>query len=61
MTQLHISPLPEEEIYVIGTKCTILLMQLNTVKLCNDSRPLDKGASVCAGLARSFHHLRSCN
>lgn len=56
MTQLR-----EEEIYVIGTKCSILLMQLNTVKLYNDSSPLDKGASVCAGLARSFHHLRSCN
>lgn len=59
--ELKMTQLREEEIYVIGTKCSILLMQLNTVKLYNDSSPLDKGASVCAGLARSFHHLRSCN
>lgn len=61
MTQLHISPLQEEEIYVISAKCTVLLMRLSTVKLYNDSSPLDKGASMCAGLVRSFHHLRSCN
>lgn len=61
MTQLHASPLQEEEIYVIGAKRAVLLMQLNTVKLYNDSSPLNKGASMCAGLALSFHHLHSCN
>lgn len=61
MTQLHVSPLPEEEIHVIGTTLTILLMQLNTVKLYNDSSRLNKWVSVFAGLARSFHHPHSCN
>lgn len=61
MTQLYVSPLPEEEIHIIGLTLTILLMQLNTVKLYNDSSRLNKGASVRAGLARSFYHLHSCN
>lgn len=48
MTQLNVSPLQEEEIRLIGTTLTILLMQLNTVKFYNDSSRLNKGASVCA-------------
>lgn len=61
MTQLYVSPLPEEEIHIIATTLTIPLMQLKTVKLYNDSSGLHKGASVRAGLAPSFHHLFSCN
>lgn len=61
MTQLRVSPLPEEEIRVISTTLTILLMQLNTVKLYNDSSRLHKGTSVCVLAYRVFHHFHSCN
>lgn len=36
----------EKEIHLIGMTLPILLMQLNTVKLYNDSSRLNKGASV---------------